>query len=49
MMSVQQMDLLPEKASQNSAIFPNSLSHMSGYLQCLSSYSCTITVLYIMY
>ena len=48
--SVQQTKLLPEKASQNDAIFPikgqKSIWLYQTTSQCLSSYGCAIIVLY---
>ena len=45
--SVQQMNLLPENASQNHPIFPKSLYRIyQTTSQCLSSYGCAIIVLY---
>ena len=45
--SAQQMNLLPENASQNDAIFPKSRYGIyQTTSQCLSSYGCTIIILY---
>ena len=45
--SAQQMNLLPENASQNDAILPKSQYGIyQTTSQCLSSYGCTIIVLY---
>ena len=46
--SVQQMDLLPENASQNDAIFARSIYCRYGTTsQCLGSYGCAITMVYV--
>ena len=46
--SVQQMDLLPENAPHNNTIFARSIYRRYGTTsQCLSSYGCAITMVYI--
>ena len=47
MVSAQQMNLLPGNTSQTDAIFPRSTYRRYGTTsQCLSSYGCTITMVY---
>ena len=49
MVSAQETNHLPEDASHNDAIFPKSLYLIYRTTsQCLSSYGCTITVVYIL-
>ena len=49
-MSAQQTDLLPKNASQNDTIFTRSAYRRYGTTtQCLSSYGCAITMVYITY
>ena len=48
--SSQQMNFLPENASQNDTIFPKSLYRVyQTTSQCLSSYGCAIIILNVIY
>ena len=50
MVSAQQMNLLPKNASRNDAIFAQKVYQIYATTsQYLSSYGCTITMVYILY